>query len=179
MFGAETCHVHLKVDHIRSRKQRTKITFAARAWTLNTIPNNYHGVLGFALLAHSLLPTLIKSGLKCKHIVFNARLTWWLMVSLKSLRCLLVSFEVVLLPVCHVFCHHSLHRYYHCNQFRFQGYLCVLKEIKCNAWLISHSRTFALTLRRILTAHKTLHGRDKSKLITRAKEKRKTHLEVV
>ena len=84
---------------------------------------------------------------------------------MKCLRCLLVSFEVAPLPVCHVFCHHSLYHQYHCNQFRFQGCLCVLKEIECNACLGSHSRTFAQTLRRILTAHKTLHGCDKSKLI--------------
>ena len=34
MFDGETCHVHVKVDH-GSRKQQTKITFAARSRTLN------------------------------------------------------------------------------------------------------------------------------------------------
>ena len=38
-----------------SRKQQTKITFAARARTLNRFYKNYHGAQGFALLAHSLL----------------------------------------------------------------------------------------------------------------------------
>ena len=38
-----------------SRKQQTKITFAARARTLNIFKKNYHGAQGFALLAHSLL----------------------------------------------------------------------------------------------------------------------------
>ena len=38
-----------------SRKQQTKITFAARAPTLNRFKKNYHGAQGFALLAHSLL----------------------------------------------------------------------------------------------------------------------------
>ena len=34
--NSETCHVHVKVDRPRgSRKQQTKITFAARARTLN------------------------------------------------------------------------------------------------------------------------------------------------
>ena len=41
-----------------SRKQQTKITFAARARTLNRF-KNYHGAQGFALLAHSLLPVWI------------------------------------------------------------------------------------------------------------------------
>ena len=36
-----------------SRKQQTKITFAARARTLNRFKKNYHGAQGFALLAHS------------------------------------------------------------------------------------------------------------------------------
>ena len=38
-----------------SRKQQTKITYAARARTLNRLKKNYHGAQGFALLAHSLL----------------------------------------------------------------------------------------------------------------------------
>ena len=38
-----------------SRKQQTKITFAAHARTLNRLKKNYHGAQGFALLAHSLL----------------------------------------------------------------------------------------------------------------------------
>ena len=36
MFGGETRHVHVKVDH-GSRKQQTKITYAARARTLNRL----------------------------------------------------------------------------------------------------------------------------------------------
>ena len=38
-----------------SRKKETKITYAARALTLNRLKKNYHGAQGFALLAHSLL----------------------------------------------------------------------------------------------------------------------------
>ena len=38
-----------------SRKQQTKITFAARARTLNRSKKNCHGAQGFALLDHSLL----------------------------------------------------------------------------------------------------------------------------
>ena len=38
-----------------SRKQQTKITYAARLRTLNRLKKNYHGAQGFALLAHSLL----------------------------------------------------------------------------------------------------------------------------
>ena len=38
-----------------SRKQQTKITYAARARTLNRFKQNYHGGQGFAPLAHSLL----------------------------------------------------------------------------------------------------------------------------
>ena len=42
-----------------SRKQQTKITFAARARTLNR-QKNYHGAQGFTLLAHSLLPMVLR-----------------------------------------------------------------------------------------------------------------------
>ena len=39
-----------------SRKQQTRIIFAARARTLNRFKKkNHHGAQGFALLAHSLL----------------------------------------------------------------------------------------------------------------------------
>ena len=38
-----------------SRKQQTKITYAARARTLNRFKQNYHVGQGFAPLAHSLL----------------------------------------------------------------------------------------------------------------------------
>ena len=38
-----------------SRKQQTKITFAARARTLNRLKKNCHGVQVFAVLVHSLL----------------------------------------------------------------------------------------------------------------------------
>ena len=38
-----------------SRKQQTKITYSARARTLNRLKKIYHGAQGFALLAHSLL----------------------------------------------------------------------------------------------------------------------------
>ena len=38
-----------------SRKQQTKIIFAARARNLNRFKKHYHGAQGFALLAHSLL----------------------------------------------------------------------------------------------------------------------------
>ena len=38
-----------------SRKQQIKLTFTARARTLNRFLKNYHGAQGFALLAHSLL----------------------------------------------------------------------------------------------------------------------------
>ena len=38
-----------------SRKQHTKIDFAALARTLNRLKKNYHGAQGFVLLAHFLL----------------------------------------------------------------------------------------------------------------------------
>ena len=39
MFGGETCHVHVKVDHAGygKKKKQTKITYAARAQTLNRL----------------------------------------------------------------------------------------------------------------------------------------------
>ena len=43
-----------------SRKQQTKITFAAGAQTLNRFKKNYRGAQGFALLAHSLLMVEIR-----------------------------------------------------------------------------------------------------------------------
>ena len=37
MFGGETCHVHVKVDHAGHGKKKKKITYAARAQTLNRL----------------------------------------------------------------------------------------------------------------------------------------------
>ena len=42
MFGGETCHVHVKVDHVGHRNSIQKYTFATRARTLNRIKNNYY-----------------------------------------------------------------------------------------------------------------------------------------
>ena len=47
-----------------SRKQQTKITFAARTRTLNRFKKNYHGAQGFAFLAHSLLKSHNSKGRK-------------------------------------------------------------------------------------------------------------------
>ena len=50
MFGGETCHVHVKVDHAGHRNSIQKYTFATRVRTLNRFKNDYHRGQGFALL---------------------------------------------------------------------------------------------------------------------------------
>ena len=50
MFGGETCHVHVKVDHVGHRNSIQKYTFATRARTLNRFKNNYYRGEGFAFL---------------------------------------------------------------------------------------------------------------------------------
>ena len=52
MFGGETCHVHVKVDRAGHGNNKQKITFAARARTLNRFKKiimGHNGAQGFAL----------------------------------------------------------------------------------------------------------------------------------
>ena len=64
MFGGETWSRSQESRPRGLRKQQTKITFAARAQTLNRLKKNIMGHRDSALLAHSLLVNC-----RCKHSI--------------------------------------------------------------------------------------------------------------